>query len=140
MMLRYSLIICSIIFSLAVTYITFDWFGVGPQLNFTGPGDMIIATIVAVATMLAGVFSGALYRRISAKNDSISIRAEFLDLFRAPDFWSSLCISPLIFLSTFALTKDDPLQISNLVLIYQNGFFCDVIFKKIGAKLASGQS
>jgi hypothetical protein len=61
---------------------------------------------------LAGVLSGALYRRVSGKGDSINIGAE--------------------------LTKDDPLQISNLVLIYQNGFFCDVIVKKIGARLAAG--
>ena len=96
---------------------------------------MIVATVVAAVIMLAGVFSGALYRRISARSDAINIGAEFLGLLRAPDFWSSLCISPLVFMATFALTKDDPLQIANLVLIYQNGFFCDVVFKKIGAKI-----
>jgi hypothetical protein len=135
---RYILLVSAVVFSLAVIYITLDWLGIGPQLNFSGPGGVVVATIAAAAVMFAGVFTGALYRRISGKVDSISIRAEILGLLRAPDFWSSLCISPLIFMSTFALTKDDPLQISNLVLIYQNGFFCDVIFKKIGERLTGG--
>lgn len=132
---RYILLISALVFGFLIIYITFDWFGVGPQLNFAGPNDVIVATVIAAVVMLAGVFSGALYRRISVRTDAISVGTELLGLLRAPDFWSSLCISPLVFMAAFALTKDDPLQMSNLVLIYQNGFFCDVVFKKIGAKV-----
>jgi hypothetical protein len=135
---RSFLIVPALAFSLAVLYLTFEWFGIGSQLNFSGPGDMILATTIALFVMLAGVLSGALYRRISGRSDPISIGSELVALCRAPDFWSSLCISPLVFMATFALTKDDPLQISNLVLIYQNGFFCDLVFKKIEARLGPG--
>jgi hypothetical protein len=135
-MLRYVLILSALVFGLGIIYITLDTFGIGSQLNFAGPGDVIVATAVAAAVMLAGVFLGALYRRIMGKSDPINIFGELLQLLKAPDFWSSLCISPLVFLATFALTRDDPLQMSNLVLIFQNGFFCDVIFKKIAAKVS----
>jgi len=113
---------------------------VGSSLGFFGENSSVAVGIISGVVMLLGIVMGALYQRISKKNRKISILKEFRATVSSSQFWASLCISPLIFFLTYSLTKDDPMKLSSLVLSFENGFFCQAIFKELLANKHSESS
>ena len=115
---------------------TYTSMGIGSSLGFFGENSAIFIGTISAIVMFFGIIFGSLYQRISKKKKKISIKKELSETFASPHFWSTLCVAPLVFFSTYALTSDDPMQLSSLTLSFQNGFFCQAIFKEVfGSRL-----
>lgn len=110
---------------------TYTSMGIGSSLGFFGENSAILFGTVSALVMFFGIIFGSIYQRISKKKKRISIKKELFYTFSSPHFWSTLCVAPLVFFSTYALTSEDPMQLSSITLNFQNGFFCQAIFKEL---------
>jgi hypothetical protein len=80
--------------------------------------------------MLLGIFFGSLFRQIRKKNGRINILRECIDVLSMSSFWTALCVSPVVFFSTFTITGDNPGTASTYLLAFENGFFCEAVFQE----------
>lgn len=122
----------SVVSCLFVLY-TYTTLGIGSTLGFLGENSSIFLGMISAGVMLLGIICGSLYQRISKRENMISIRQELLDMSSSSHFWTTLCVAPLVFFSTYALTSEDPMQLSSLMLSFENGFFCHSVFKELFA-------
>lgn len=117
---------------------TFYRSGTATQLNWWGAESPVPWGVLAAFTMLCGLFFGALFRQLRTQNGPVNIFSQCRAVFSSSSFWTALCVSPLVFYSVFAATGDNPGNVSSYVLAFQNGFFCEAVFKQMFGDKAGG--
>lgn len=116
---------------------TYHYSGTATQLNWWGKQSSVPSGLLAAIVMFCGIFSGSLFRQIrrkSRKTGKINILIECSNVFTSASFWTALCVSPLVFFSIFAASGDNPENSSTFPLAFENGFFCEAIFKELFAQ------
>jgi hypothetical protein len=84
--------------------------------------------------LLIGIIFGTLFRAITSKsNQRINIVSEIRDVFSDNSFWTSVCVAPFVFFAVYAVIRASPSDPASYLLAFQNGFFCESVFKKLTA-------
>ena len=110
---------------------TFYQSGTATQLNWWGADSPVPWGVLAAGVMLCGLFFGALFRQLRTQSGPVNVLSQCRVVFSSSSFWTALCVSPLVFYSVFAATGDNPGNVSSYVLAFQNGFFCEAVFKQM---------
>jgi len=113
---------------------TYHYSGTATQLNWWGPQSPVPSALLAAIVMFCGIFFGSLFRQIRRRTAKINILTECSDVFTSASFWTALCVSPLVFFSIIAASGDNPENSSTFLLAFQNGFFCEAVFKELFAQ------
>ena len=82
-----------------------------------------------VVAMLFGILCGYLHSRL-AHRKRVNLLLEVKRAIRAGAFTRSLLVSPIVFGAVYALTKNQPDMLVGTLVAFENGFFCDVIFRR----------
>lgn len=102
------------------------------DLAFEGELGLPITAILATAlSMFVGIVFGGLFRRLEGREGKINPFAEFLAVFQTPNFLAALCISPFVYFGVYTLVRESPGDPASYLLAFQNGFFCEAIFKRM---------
>jgi hypothetical protein len=93
------------------------------------------------AVMILGIVLGHLHSRLGALRPDarIHIRSELANALTSGAFWRSLAASPIVFGATYWMSKNQPDPVVAAVLALENGFFCDVLFKRRERELSAGE-
>ena len=124
---------------IVLTVGTYYYSGTATQLNWSGPQSPVLVGVLAAVVMFCGMFFGSLFRQIRRKTGRISILTECADVFVSTSFWSALCVSPLVYFSIFAASGDNPENSSAYLLAFENGFFCEAVFKELFSQRLRGE-
>lgn len=127
----------------ALVYLGFHWAQNGsiPFLGFgenaqagTGNPPRIADVALSALAMLIGLLFGALYQQLSSKNEPIQIGGELKAVITGAAFFRSLLVAPLVFGGVYAISSTQPDLVVALIFAFQNGFFCEAIFRQRHAK------
>lgn len=134
--MRWITIAVSIVFLFVVTLAVFILPSalLGGGKNFAeAQGFSYAMPLVCAALMLVGVLFGALYSEL--QNDNLPPSSALTRAFARPGLYRALLISPIVFsgVYSFVQTSDDFIIVA--VFAFQNGFFCEAIFRKQTANL-----
>jgi hypothetical protein len=99
-------------------------------VGFEGSSFPWVAFAATCVAMLIGIFFGSLYRALGDRQGEISIGNEVVKVVRSSSFWRALCVSPLVFLAIYTISKGLPGDIPSLLLAFQNGFFWESVLKR----------
>jgi hypothetical protein len=101
-------------------------------LGWWGESFPIASLIGTSLLLLVGIMFGTLFRTISAKEGKrVDIVAEIRDVFTDNSFWISICVSPFVFFAVYAVIRASPSDPASYLLAFQNGFFCESVFKRL---------
>ncbi|WP_373413905.1 hypothetical protein [Ensifer aridi] len=129
--MRYLAFIVGIIIVVALVYLTFLQSNMGP-LGFEGsilPDFLPVAGLAAV--MAIGIFFGAMFRRMGTVDRKVNVINEAKDVLQSSSFIAALCVSPLVFFLAFLSVRGSPGDPASFLLAFQNGFFCEAIFRRM---------
>jgi hypothetical protein len=105
------------------------------QLSFFGNSFPAAAFAATTILLIAGIVFGCLFRQISgrAASSRINIVKEVQDVFASPSFWTALCVSPFVLFGVYAVVSAAPGDPASFLLAFQNGFFCESVFRQLTA-------
>ena len=115
-------------------FVVFTLNTTGGELAWSGDQFPLLNFAVTAGIMLLGIIFGCLFRQIHNSKESIQILAEIRKVFASSSFWAAICISPFIFGSVYASTRGGLGDSASYLLAFQNGFFCESIFRQLFAK------
>ena len=130
--------VTGIMFFIVVLSIFYDYsfndrvlvLGFGENHN-TAEKEIPIAGIMTSSVgMLIGIIFGSIYNRIKSIQGQVHIINEIRDTVLSAHFFRSLLVSPLIFIGVYIASKSQPDIVISTIFAFQNGFFCDSIFRK----------
>ena len=102
------------------------------ELSFFGDHFPAAAFFITAVLLIAGIAFGCLFRQISkATAAKINIIHEIRDVFSSPSFWTALCVSPFVMFSVYAVVSTAPGDPASYLLAFQNGFFCESVFRQL---------
>lgn len=102
------------------------------HLSFFGDRFPALPLMATAALLIMGIIFGCLFRQISrTASPRIDIVQEFRDVFSSPSFWTALCVSPFVMFSVYAAISAAPGDPASFLLAFQNGFFCESIFRQL---------
>jgi|GEM_PF-5957522 len=84
-----------------------------------------------VLLMFGGIVFGCLYRRLVGPNRQVNPLLELRGVFTSTSFLAALCVSPFVFMAVYTVVANTPGDPASYLLAFQNGFFCESIFKQI---------
>jgi hypothetical protein len=90
-----------------------------------------VPVVLTGIVMALGIFFGCMFRRLGGADRQINVLAEARQVLRSSSFIAALCVSPFIFLGVYALVRDTPGDPASYLLAFQNGFFCEAIFRRM---------
>lgn len=91
------------------------------QMDFTMP-------VISAILMLIGVIFGALYAEL--QSEASSPLDAMHDAFRKPSLFRALLVAPIVFSGVYAFARSNSDGIIVAIFAFQNGFFCESIFRK----------
>jgi hypothetical protein len=80
--------------------------------------------------ILLGITFGSVYDKLKGKLGRVEVLKELLETFQSSRFLISLLIAPLIFAGVYVAAKSQPDRVVAFLFAFQNGFFCDSIFRR----------
>ena len=84
--------------------------------------------ILLALVMIVGIFSSFVFEKARvSKREGVPISLHLAEIFGDFQFIAALFVSPLIFNSIYALTKQNPETLGDFLLAYQNGFFWQTV-------------
>jgi hypothetical protein len=90
--------------------------------------------------MIVGIFSSFVFAKASrARDDGVPASVHLREIFSDLEFVAALFVSPLIFNSIYALTKQNPESVADYLLAYQNGFFWHTVLAGVAGKPAKAR-
>jgi hypothetical protein len=100
-------------------------------LAFDGSKFPFSAFLLTCTLMLLGILFGSLFRRLGGPSRKIDVIAEFREVISSSSFIAALCISPFVFSGVYMVALQSPGDPSSYLLAFQNGFFCESIFRRM---------
>jgi len=100
-------------------------------LGFEGGSFPVVAIVATAVVMILGIIFGCLFRRLSGPDRPVNLWSEFSSVIQSSSFLAALCVSPFVFLGIYALVRDAPGDPASYLLAFQNGFFCESIFRRM---------
>lgn len=85
---------------------------------------------LSALAMLIGLFFGALHQQLSGKNEQVKMASELKVAVTSAAFFRSLLVAPLVFGGVYAISGSQPDLVVALIFAFQNGFFCEAIFRE----------
>lgn len=82
-----------------------------------------------VIAMLFGILCGYLHSHLTSRK-RVNVWREIKRAVNAGALTRSLLVSPIVFGAVYALTKEQPDMLIGTLCAFENGFFCDVIFRR----------
>jgi hypothetical protein len=84
--------------------------------------------VLSAALMLAGVVFGALYAELQHDDEppATAIRRAF----QRPGLYRAFLVAPIVFAGVYAFARSNSDGIIVAIFAFQNGFFCESIFRK----------
>ena len=118
-------------FMFAINYAVFFYSKGSGQLNWQGTGFPFTQFVSVAVLMLLGIVFGCLFRQIRQRGkERVLIMNELQKVWTSPSLWRALLVSPVVFGILFLIVRDNPGSGPALLLAFQNGFFCESVFKK----------
>jgi uncharacterized membrane protein len=127
------------VFLLAVTIGIFFWAQslAGGAFNFDERQQMgFVMPIISALLMLCGVLFGALYAELQ-RDDQRPLTA-VAQAFQKPSLYRALLVAPIVFAGVYAFAQSNSDGIIVAIFAFQNGFFCESIFRKSAAAREAG--
>jgi hypothetical protein len=89
-----------------------------------------VQPLIMAALMLCGVTFGAIYTELQEEGASAILA--FKRALARPALYRALLVAPIVFAGVyaFARTTSDPIIVG--IFAFQNGFFCEAVFRKSG--------
>lgn len=117
---------------LAANYMTFILIQDADAMAWWGERFPAVIVAMTAMIMLAGIFLGCLFRRITDRpNQTIDVGAELRGVLRSTSFVAALCVAPFVFMSVYVVVNKSPGDPASYLLAFQNGFFCEAVFGKL---------
>lgn len=101
------------------------------ELAWTGERFPVKAFVATGGLMLFGIAFGSLFRQIQGRTEAISIAVELRRMWSSSSFWAAILVSPLVFGGVFVGVGEAPIGPTAYLLAFQNGFFCESVFKRM---------
>lgn len=129
--MRYVFVIIACLLAIGAVYLTFLQ-GYSGGAGFEGRDAPAIVPVILTGLVMAfGIFFGSMFRRMGSVDRQVDILAEMRDVLRSSRFIATLCVCPFVFLGAYALVRDTPGDPASYLLAFQNGFFCEAIFRRM---------
>lgn len=129
--MRSAMGILGIVILVGVSGLTF-YQALQTELAFEGEvAFSILSALLTALCMFVGIVFGGLFRRLEGRKSLINPLKEILLVFRTPSFLSALCVSPFVYFAVYVLVRESPGDPASYLLAFQNGFFCEAIFKRM---------
>jgi hypothetical protein len=87
--------------------------------------------IVSAVLMLCGVLFGALYAEL--QHDDQPPLTAMGNAFNRPGLYRALLVAPIVFAGVYTFAKSNSDGTMVAIFAFQNGFFCESIFRKVSA-------
>ena len=115
--------------SAGMTFVSFAY--VAPLGVFRWWGDEFPAVHYAVVlfSMLIGIAFGTLFRQIQGGGATIRLGSEIQKMVESRSLTRSLLVAPLVFGVVYAIVARTPADLSDYLLAFQNGFFCESVLR-----------
>jgi hypothetical protein len=91
--------------------------------------------LLSAALMLGGVLFGALYAEL--QHDDEPPLTAMKRAFAKPGLYRALLVAPIVFAGVYAFARSNNDGIIVAIFAFQNGFFCESIFRKSAASSAA---
>lgn len=121
-----SILVCCI-----VMLATYYQAAAAQSLNWWGEQFPIISYICATLLLLLGIAFGSIFRSLSNGDGAINIIDEINAAYRSRSFWISICVSPFVLFGVYSIVSQSPGDPASYLLAFQNGFFCESVFRKL---------
>ena len=125
---------------IGVVVITYSGAFFATGVGWTGSSLPVFSLALTVLLMFAGIVFGCLYRRLVGPDRQVNPLRELRRVFTSTSFLAALCVSPFVFMAVYAVVANTPGDPASYLLAFQNGFFCESIFKQITDKPKAGAS
>lgn len=86
--------------------------------------------ILILLFMAGGIVFSSLYEQLQRVTGSINIVVELKTALNSAHFWKAVLVSPIVFAGVYLASKSEPDYVVGSLLAFQNGFFCDAIFRQ----------
>jgi hypothetical protein len=90
-----------------------------------------VMPIVSAVLMLCGVLFGALYAEL--QHDDQPPLTAMGNAFNRPGLYRALLVAPIVFAGVYTFAKSNSDGTMVAIFAFQNGFFCESIFRKVSA-------
>lgn len=79
---------------------------------------------LVIAFMYLGIFSSNIFEKAKSSPDGkINLKSEVINMFYSSKFVMALVVSPLVFGSVYTVVGENPQDLGDFLLGFQNGFF-----------------
>lgn len=102
-----------------------------PGVNYSIFGDIAYGRVIILfSSMLLGILAHSIHAEISNHSGSSRRKAKTImrRVLRSTGLLTALCVSPIIFFSTYQAAGQQPDGVIAFCLAFQNGFFWKTIF------------
>jgi hypothetical protein len=124
--------ILSLVIFCAVMFATFFQASEVGSLAWFGEHFPLAPFLATTILLLLGIIFGSIFRNISQmENKEVDIIHEARRVFKEASFWTSVCVSPFVFFAVYAVIRSSPSDPASYLLAFQNGFFCESVFKRL---------
>ena len=72
-----------------------------------------------------------MFRRMGNMDRQVNVIEEAKAILQSSSFIAALCVSPMVFFAAFATVRASPGDPASYLLAFQNGFFCESIFRRL---------
>jgi hypothetical protein len=132
-------LVLGIIVMISAVAITFSGSFFATGVGWTGSSFPVLSLVITTVLMFAGIVFGCLYRRLVGPDRQVNPLHELRQVFTSTSFLAALCVSPFVFMAVYAVVANTPGDPASYLLAFQNGFFCESIFKQITDKRKAGE-
>jgi hypothetical protein len=102
------------------------------SVSFFGPqaaqANWTVFFLTSIA-MLVGIAFGMVHARVDANGAGFDWRRELRTTVKSAGFAKSVMIAPIVYVATYKFASTEPDTVISTLLAFQNGFFCEQIFK-----------
>jgi hypothetical protein len=91
----------------------------------------VLPTIGLAVVMALGIFFGSMFRRMGTTDRQVQVFKEAREVIQSSSFIAALCVAPLVFFGAFVTVRGSPGDPASYLLAFQNGFFCESIFRRM---------
>ena len=119
------------VFLIALTVGIFFWERslAGGAFNFDERQPLQLAMpLWSAALMLCGILFGSIYAEL--QNDDAPPNQAMKRAFAKPGLYRALLVAPIVFAGVYAFARSHNDGIIVAIFAFQNGFFCESIFRK----------
>jgi hypothetical protein len=114
-----------------ITYLSY-YQATPAELAFSGEKAFgLVMVILTALVMFLGILFGCLFRRLVGRVDSSGAWVEVKAVFSSASFLAALCVSPFVFFAVYAVVSQRPGEPASFLLAFQNGFFCEAVFRQM---------